>query len=251
MACHTHGMHMGHNNYDTHSILVHMAHTHTLHAWNAHGLYILCTFSTPALHMASHGNGNGIHRLLRMLASHALHVIYSINLSAYPKDSSLLVLPSPSAMSSASSVAAASVMTSGTGAAGASPGHGDDMMAIESSGKGARLVTDNGVVITGLCWFECGQPATQNMGTARYPKLVCGPCQACVRAMRTQVNAAEDPEVKKSWNKMARTDPDKYKHMICSARIATSSDMPGVSTLAARDAQLASYKQKIVTEVHQ
>ena len=244
---------MGHNNYDTHSILVHMAHTHTLHAWNAHGLHILCTFSTPALHMASHGNGNGIHRLLRMLASHASHVIYSINLSAYPKYSSLLVLPSPSAMSmsSASSVAAASVMTSGTGAAGASPGHGDDMMAIESSGKGARLVTDNGVVITGLCWFECGQPATQNMGTARYPKLVCGPCQACVRAMRTQVNAAEDPEVKKSWNKTARTDPDKYKHMVRSARIATSSDMPGVSTLAARDAQLASYKQKIVTEVHQ
>ena len=71
--------------YDTHSILVHMAHTHTLHAWNAHGLHMVCTFSTPALHMASHGNG--IHRLLRMLAPHASHVIYSINLSAYLQDS--------------------------------------------------------------------------------------------------------------------------------------------------------------------
>ena len=39
--------------------------------------------------------------------------------------------------------------------------------------------------------------------------------------------------------------------MVRSARIATSSDMPGVSTLAARDAQLASYKQRIVTEVPQ
>ena len=144
-------------------------------------------------------------------------------------------------------------MTSGTGAAGASHGHGDDMMAIESSGsgKGARRVTDNGVAITGSCLFGCGQPASQNMGTARYPKLVCGPCQACVRAMRTQVNAAEDPEVKKSWGKTTRTDPDKYKHMIRSARIDTSSDMPGASTLAARDAQLASYKQRIVTEVPQ
>ena len=95
----THGMSYTWYAHGTHS-MVHIAysctwHTHTLHAWNAHGLRMVCTFSTPGLHMASHG----IHRLLRMLASHASHLIYSINPFAYPKDSNpltpLLVFPLP------------------------------------------------------------------------------------------------------------------------------------------------------------
>ena len=139
-------------------------------------------------------------------------------------------------------------MTSGTGA---SPGHVDDMVVSESSGQVAPRVTENRVAIAGLCWFERGQPATQNMGTVRYPKLFCGPCQACSRAMWTQVNAADDPEVKKTYQKMVKTDPAKFKNMVRSAKIATSADMPGVITLAQRDAQLASSKQRIVTEVPQ
>ena len=125
------------------------------------------------------------------------------------------------------------------------------MMVSESSGQVALQATEKGVVITGLCWLECGQAATQNMGTVRYPKLVCGPCQACSRAMRTQVNAAGNPEVRKTYQKMVKTGPAKYKNMIRSARIATSEDMPGASILAQRDAQLAFYKQRIVTEVPQ
>ena len=82
----THGMSETWYAHGIHS-MIHIAyscacHTHTLHAWNAHGLHMVCTLSTPGLHMASHG----IHRLLRMLASHASHLICSIYLPAYPKD---------------------------------------------------------------------------------------------------------------------------------------------------------------------
>ena len=152
-------------------------------------------------------------------------------------------------MSSASSVAAASsVMASG---AGAPAGHVEEMVLSESSGQVALRVTESGVAIAGLCWFECGQPATQNMGTVRYPKLICGLCQACCRAMRNQINAADDPEVNKKFHTMVRTEPGQYKNMVPSARIATLADMPGVSTLAARDTQLSFYKQRIATEVPQ
>ena len=124
-------------------------------------------------------------------------------------------------------------------------------MLSDSSGHVALRVTENGVAIAGLCWFDCGQPATQNMRTARYPKLVSGPCLACSRAMRNQINAADNAEVKKTYHTMVRTSPGQYKNMIWSARIATAADMPGVSTLAVRDAQRSLYKQRIVMEVPQ
>jgi hypothetical protein len=67
----------------------------------------------------------------------------------------------------------------------------------------------------------------------------------------SQVNAADNPDVKKTYSAMVRTKPDQYKTLIRSSRITTSADIPGVSTLAARDAQLSFYTQRIVTEVPQ
>ena len=124
-------------------------------------------------------------------------------------------------------------------------------MVIGGSGHGVYRVTESGVAISGPCWFDCGQPATQNIGSARYPKLVCGPCRACVRAFMTQVNAAEDPAVKKTYSAMVKNKPDEYKAIIRSSRITSSADMPGVSSLAARNTQLSFYTQRIVTEVPQ
>ena len=89
----------------------------------------------------------------------------------------------------------------------------------------------------------------KNMGSPRYPKLVCGPCRACGRAMQNQIKAAGNAEVKKNYHTMVRTNPGEYKSMIRSARIATTADMPGVSTIAQRDAQLSCYTQRIVSEV--
>ena len=154
-------------------------------------------------------------------------------------------------MSSASSVtAASSVLTSGAGSAA---GHVEKIMLSDSSGHVALRVTENGVAIAGLCWFDCGQPATQNMGTVRYPKLVCVPSVACSRAMQNHINAADKPEVKKTYRTMVRTSPGQYKNMIRSASISGSPPQrtPGVSTLAARDAQLSLHRQRIVTEVPQ
>jgi hypothetical protein len=136
-------------------------------------------------------------------------------------------------------------------ASGSGTGHGEDMMVVGGTGQGVHRVTEGGVAITGPCWFECGQKATQNIGSARYPKLVCGPCRACARALMSQVNAADNPDVKKTYSAMVRTKPDQYKTLIRSSRITTSADIPGVSTLAARDAQLSFYTQRIVTEVPQ
>ena len=48
---------------------------------------------------------------------------------------------------------------------------------------------------------------------------------------------------------MVRTEPDKYKSVIRSARIASTADMPGVSTLAQRGAMLSTYAQRILSEV--
>ena len=155
---------------------------------------------------------------------------------------------------SSSSVAASSVMASGAGSgSAAAAGHDDVLMSSGNTGHGINRVTDNGVAITGLCWFECGQEATQNQGTVKYPKLVCGPCRSANRALANQIAEASklNPDVKTQYHKMVKLDPTKFKTMIRSSRIATAADMPGVSTLAARDAQLSLYKQRIVTEVPQ
>jgi hypothetical protein len=155
---------------------------------------------------------------------------------------------------SSSSVAASSVMASGAGSgSAAAAGHDDVLMSSGNTGHGINRVTDNGVAITGLCWFECGQLATQNQGTVKYPKLVCGPCRSANRALVSQITEAgkENPGVKVAYHKMVKLNPQQYKNMIRSSRIATASDMPGVSTLAARDAQLSLYKQRILTQVPQ
>ena len=153
---------------------------------------------------------------------------------------------------SSSSVAASSVMASGAGS-GSAAGPDDVLMVIGNTGQSIHRVTDNGVAISGLCWFECGQAATQNQGTVRYPKLVCGPCRSANRALVNQIKEAStaNPEVKTTYHKMVKLSPNQFKNMIRSARIATAADMPGVSTLAARDAQLSLYKQRILTEVPQ
>ena len=106
-----------------------------------------------------------------------------------------------------------------------------------------------GLAISWGCWFECGQPATQNLGSPRYPKFVCGPCRAATRAMQSQINAANNPEVKKSYHSMVKSNAGQWKNMIRAARIATASDMPGVSTLAQRDQKLSSFTQRIVSQV--
>ena len=157
-------------------------------------------------------------------------------------------------MTKSSSVAASSVMASGASAgSGSAAGHDDVLMSSGNTGQSIHRVTDNGVAISGLCWFECGQAATQNQGTVRYPKLVCGPCRSANRALSNQIKEASvaNPDVKTTYHKMVKLSPNQFKNMIRSARIATASDMPGVSTLAARDAQLSLYKQRILTEVPQ
>ena len=150
---------------------------------------------------------------------------------------------------SSSSVAASSVMASGAGS-GSAAGPDDVLMVVGNTGQSIHRVTDNGVAISGLCWFECGQAATQNQGTVRYPKLVCGPCRSANRVLANQITEASkvNPEVKTHYHKMVKLDPAKFKTMIRSSRIATAADMPGVST---RDAQLSLYKQRILTEVPQ
>lgn len=136
------------------------------------------------------------------------------------------------------------VSTSSGSVGGGHGGHG-------GHGHGMPVTVVGGLAISGVCWFECGQPATQNLGSPRYPKFVCGPCRAATRAMQSQINAANSPEVKKSYHSMVKSNAGQWKNMIRAARIATASDMPGVSTLAARDAQLSLYKQRILTEVPQ
>ena len=118
-----------------------------------------------------------------------------------------------------------------------------------TTGGPATDVSATGVAIQGSCWFECGQPATQNMGNSRYPKLVCGPCRACSRAMSNQINGSGNAEVKKTFHGMVRNNPSAYKSWVRSARIATTSDMPGVNTLAQRESMLSRYTQRIVSEV--
>ena len=153
---------------------------------------------------------------------------------------------------SSSSVAGSSVMASGAGS-GSAAGPDDALMVVGNTGQNIRRVTESGVAITGLCWFECGQEATQNQGTVKYPKLVCGPCRSANRALASQIAEAGklNPDVKSQYQKMVRLEPAKFKTMIRSSRIATAADMPGVSTHAARDSQLSLYAQRIVTEVRQ
>ena len=121
-----------------------------------------------------------------------------------------------------SSVAASSVMASGAGSgSAAAAGHEDVLMSSGNTGHSIHRVTDNGVAISGLCWFECGQAATQNQGTVRYPKLVCGPCRSANRAMASQIAEAGklNPDVKSQYQKMVRLEPAKFKMMIRSSRI--------------------------------
>ena len=138
---------------------------------------------------------------------------YSLFESVSKKQSPSPLLAALCPAMSSSSVAASSVMASGAGS-GSAAGHDDVLMSSGNTGQSIHRVTDNGVAISGLCWFECGQAATQNQGTVRYPKLVCGPCRSANRALVSQITEAGkvNPDVKAAYHKMVKLNPNQFKN---------------------------------------
>ena len=82
-------------------------------------------------------------------------------------------------MSSASSVAAASVMTSGTGAAGASPGHGDDMMAMRAAVRWPAWSRRTGWRSRACAGSTAGSRLPRTWAPSATPSWSAGPVGLC------------------------------------------------------------------------
>ncbi len=133
---------------------------------------------------------------------------------------------------------------------GTMAGHDDDSgLVVSASARPSRVnrVTANGLVITGHCWFECGAPATSNVGSTSYPKFACAPCMMSNRALNQQCRHPAMERAKQEWNDMKRRDESTYKHKVRSCRVRESPGMPGVASATERGTVIARYHQAVET----
>jgi len=108
-------------------------------------------------------------------------------------------------------------------------------------------VLANGIRITGVCWFGCGDEASGNIGNKKYPKFACGPCTQSLRALNNQCRA--DPEVRAYWDNIKKKEESIFRRRVMSARVRPPGSGTGVDSSHARDSDIAKFVQDIETEM--
>ena len=96
------------------------------------------------------------------------------------------------------------------------------------AGHGDMAIVQNFSPGLGMqCWFECGTTEhLQNMGNARSPRWVCGPCNGSRRCLDSQARATAAS--RSALNDLKRNQQSLYKRKVRSARIVPASvDAPG------------------------
>ncbi len=89
--------------------------------------------------------------------------------------------------------------------------------AIGASSGGDGLISN----VMAKCWYDCGSTdSLKNIGSDRYVKLCCVPCDASRRAIDAQARNKSDPNLKASLKDLKENDQASYKALVRRARIA-------------------------------
>ena len=111
----------------------------------------------------------------------------------------------------------------------------------------AGRVLANGVRVTGMCWFGCGDEATGNVGNKKYPKFACGPCTQSLRSLNNQCRL--DRAVKAYWENIKSREESAFRRRVIMSRVCPPGSAIGVADARTRESEIAQYVQSVETEM--